>query len=310
MFTWLGGFFQNAALAGGALAGSIPIIIHLLNRQRFKKVVWAAMHWLWASYKKSQRRLQIEQLILLLIRILVLVLLAFALARPALQQGMGLIAGRAAAHRVIVLDNSFSMGQQVGGHPLFDKAKETAIELANNVTLSDEVDVILANSGADEIIASTSLRKQEITNNIKAASLSDGGTDIPKSIAAACRLLNERKTKNLRREIIVVTDQTRAGWEDSNHQPRRVMGADETAIAKAFEDPKSRPTVKVIRLAGEKENDNLAAIGIDIDEKVVPARVDTQMVATIKNFSESAQKEIKVTLKIVGSPGTELEFAL
>src|SRR5436309_6689100 len=100
---FLANLFANPLLAYGAAAGSIPVVIHLLNRQRFKKVVWAAMHWLWASYKKSQRRLQIEQLILLLIRILVLVLLAFALARPALQQGMGLIAGRAAAHRVIVL---------------------------------------------------------------------------------------------------------------------------------------------------------------------------------------------------------------
>jgi hypothetical protein len=297
-------FFANPALVGGALAGSIPVVIHLLNRQRFKKVVWAAMHWLWASYKKSQRRLQIEQLILLLIRILVLVLLAFALARPALQQGMGLIAGRASAHRVIVLDNSFSMGQQVGGHPLFDAAKDAAVELATNLALSDEVDVILANSGADEVIASSSLRKQDIANNIKAAMLSDGGTDIPKSIAAGCRILNERKTKNLRREIIVITDQTRAGWEDSNHQPRRVMGADEDAIAKAFEDPKSRPCVKIMRLAGEKENDNLAAVSVDIDEKVVPARVDTQILATVKNYSESTQKSVKVTLKIDGEEAT------
>src|SRR5437764_8579890 len=103
-------FFANPALVGGALAGSIPVVIHLLNKQRFKKVIWGAMHWLWASYKKSQRRLQIEQLILLLIRILVLVLLGLALARPALQETMGMLSGRSAVHRVIILDNSYSMG--------------------------------------------------------------------------------------------------------------------------------------------------------------------------------------------------------
>src|SRR5213595_1611146 len=119
MFSFFSSLFTNGALAaGGIAAGSIPIIIHLLNKQRFKKVIWGAMHWLWASYKKSQRRLQIEQLILLLIRILVLVLLAFALARPALQEGMGLLTGRASVHRVIILDNSYSMGQLVGGKPL------------------------------------------------------------------------------------------------------------------------------------------------------------------------------------------------
>src|SRR5437764_912496 len=49
-------FFANSLLLWGTAAASIPIIIHLLNRQRFKRVMWAAMHWLWASYKKSRRR--------------------------------------------------------------------------------------------------------------------------------------------------------------------------------------------------------------------------------------------------------------
>jgi len=54
---------------------SAPVIIHLLNRQRYRRITWAAMHWLLASFKKSSRRLQIEDLILLIIRILILVLL-------------------------------------------------------------------------------------------------------------------------------------------------------------------------------------------------------------------------------------------
>jgi len=50
------------------------------------------MHWLLASFKKSSRRLQIEDLILLIMRILILVLLALALARPFLQES-GLLGG-------------------------------------------------------------------------------------------------------------------------------------------------------------------------------------------------------------------------
>ena len=46
----------TAAIAGGAL--SIPIIIHLLNRRRFKIVTWAAMRFLLAAQKKSSRRPQ------------------------------------------------------------------------------------------------------------------------------------------------------------------------------------------------------------------------------------------------------------
>src|ERR1017187_4447693 len=94
--------FWLAAL--GSATASIPIVIHLLNRQRYRKVPWAAMHWLWASFKKSRRRLQVEQLLLLIVRTLILLLLALALARPLLQYAAGLLAGRAALQRVIVLD--------------------------------------------------------------------------------------------------------------------------------------------------------------------------------------------------------------
>jgi hypothetical protein len=299
MFSFLSSFFANPALVGGAMAGSIPIIIHLLNKQRFKKIVWGAMHWLWASYKKSQRRLQIEQLILLLIRILVLVLLAFALARPALQEGMGLLAGRASVHRVIVIDNSYSMGQLVGGKPLFNKAKDLAVELAEKMTLSDEVDVLLSNASSDDLIATSSATRQDVLNQIKTATLGDGGTDIPKSIASACRILNDRKSKS-RREIIVITDETRSGWERMDHQPRRVSGDDETAINKAFGDPRGKPRILVSRLHGEKEVENLAAVRVEVDEKVVPVGVDTQLLGTIQNFSNSPAKNVKVKLKVDG----------
>ncbi|HYF51641.1 MAG TPA: VWA domain-containing protein [Planctomycetota bacterium] len=298
MLSFLTSFFGNPALLGGAAAGSIPIIIHLLNRQRFKKIAWAAMHWLWASFKKSQRRLQIEQLILLIIRVLLLVLLAFALARPALQEGFGIVSGTSALHRVIVLDNSYSMGQQVGGTTLFQKAKDRAIELTGKLTPADEVDVILANVLYEELTPKSTMAKDEVVNLIKAAPLSDGGTDMPRAVAAACRLLNERKSSNARKEIVVITDKSRSAWEQGS-QPRRISGDDETAVQTAFSNPKSKPRILVMRLSGDKEVDNVAAVSVEVDEKIVPARVETQFIGTVQSFSDS-NKSVKVKLKIDG----------
>src|SRR5438270_5091413 len=68
----------TAAVAGGAV--SIPIIIHLLNRRRFKIVTWAAMRFLLAAQKKSSRRMRVEQLLLLLVRCLIVLLLILAMA--------------------------------------------------------------------------------------------------------------------------------------------------------------------------------------------------------------------------------------
>src|SRR5687768_16210926 len=69
------------AVAGLALA-SIPIVIHLLNRRRFKTVQWAAMDFLLRAMKKNRRRLKFEQWLLLATRCALLALLGLALARP------------------------------------------------------------------------------------------------------------------------------------------------------------------------------------------------------------------------------------
>src|SRR5947199_9357832 len=76
--------FLNPIMLAGLVAISVPIIIHLLNRRKFQKVVWAAMRFLRLSVEQNQRRMKIEDLILLVLRCLLLVLLALALPRPAL----------------------------------------------------------------------------------------------------------------------------------------------------------------------------------------------------------------------------------
>ena len=75
--------FLNAIMLAGIAAVSVPIIIHLLNRRKFKTITWAAMKFVKLSVDQNQRRMRIEDLILLLIRCALVALLALALARPA-----------------------------------------------------------------------------------------------------------------------------------------------------------------------------------------------------------------------------------
>ena len=55
--------FETPALAAAAAGGavSIPIIIHLLNRKRYRIVPWAAMRFLLAAQRKTSRKVRIEQ---------------------------------------------------------------------------------------------------------------------------------------------------------------------------------------------------------------------------------------------------------
>jgi hypothetical protein len=88
---------------GGALVSS-PILIHLINRMRFKRIRWAAMEFLLKSQKRNRRRLIIEQIILLLLRILLVLLAAFLLARF---KAFG--AGSQGATHLVVIDDTLSM---------------------------------------------------------------------------------------------------------------------------------------------------------------------------------------------------------
>ena len=57
--------FANPGLLAGMAAASMPILIHLLNRRKFRETRWAAMRFLLAAIRKNQRRIRIEQWLLL-----------------------------------------------------------------------------------------------------------------------------------------------------------------------------------------------------------------------------------------------------
>src|ERR1043165_5077692 len=66
----------------GLVAVSVPIIIHLINRLRYKKVQWAAMEFLLKAMQRHKRKLLMEQLILLLLRCLLILLIVLLIVRP------------------------------------------------------------------------------------------------------------------------------------------------------------------------------------------------------------------------------------
>ena len=110
----LGGFVNAGLLAGLSLA-SVPLIIHLLNRQRHKPMPWAAMRFVQAAWKKTRRRVQLENLILLLLRMAAMALLALAVARP-FTGAKSPFAGLTESRRdlVLLVDGSASMGWREG----------------------------------------------------------------------------------------------------------------------------------------------------------------------------------------------------
>ncbi|MFW6108081.1 MAG: BatA domain-containing protein [bacterium] len=79
--------FVKWTMLAGLVAVAIPIIIHLLNRRRAQTVDWGAMQFLLASLARRNRRLMIEEMLLLALRCLLLALLVLAMARPFVPAG-------------------------------------------------------------------------------------------------------------------------------------------------------------------------------------------------------------------------------
>ena len=80
--------FLAPLLLLGTLAIASPIIIHLLARRQVKRVPWAAMRFLQKAVERHQRRMNLEDIILMCLRCTLLLLLAIALAR---EGGIGIL---------------------------------------------------------------------------------------------------------------------------------------------------------------------------------------------------------------------------
>src|SRR5687767_3152114 len=117
-------FFLNTYFLGALALASVPIIIHLLNRRRFQIIEWAPMKYLKLTIRKNRRRMRIEQLLLLALRTAMVLALVLAVARPVVSgSGLGWFASRGRTARLLVLDDSLSMGYQAEGKSAFERAK-------------------------------------------------------------------------------------------------------------------------------------------------------------------------------------------
>src|SRR5205085_2187589 len=103
---------------------SIPIIIHFINRMRFRRVKFAAMEFLLASQKRNRRRLLLEQLLLLLLRVLVVMAVVFLISRPILNAAQMAFFQGQKTHHVVLLDDSASQQEIQGEKSAFQHGIE------------------------------------------------------------------------------------------------------------------------------------------------------------------------------------------
>lgn len=114
-----------------------PLVIHLINLLRYRRVEWAAMEFLLASRKRYRTRAILRQLLLLALRTIAIAGLVFGLAQPRWRSAFAGLFGGGGQH-LVLLDDSFSMGDlstatggpASGGESAFDRGRRVVERVA------------------------------------------------------------------------------------------------------------------------------------------------------------------------------------
>ena len=136
--------FLNAILAFGTLAFTVPLIVHLLNRSRYRTVDWGAMIFLQEQHPSNSRKLEWKHLLLLIIRCMIPICLALAMARPFLS-GSSILGIQEPIATVIILDDSLSMqAKPNGGLTRWTTALQSIDDILKSLPDGSESHLVLA----------------------------------------------------------------------------------------------------------------------------------------------------------------------
>lgn len=135
--------FATPALLGFLSLGLIPIIIYLINRQRYRRRPWAAMEFLLKAMKRHQRRLRLENLLLLLLRTLAILLFVFAMARPTLTTDALPVLGRQVRQEAVIIDASASTAARKTSRTTLEQARDQARQLLLGLQTGDRTAMLV-----------------------------------------------------------------------------------------------------------------------------------------------------------------------
>jgi len=276
--------FVHPAMLGGLALASLPIIIHLLNRRRFKTMEWAAMDFLLRAAVRNRRRVRLENLLLLLLRTALVLLLITAVARPFTrdQDALASLFGAAGpTERVLLLDDSHSMRAGQGNRSAFDSAKALAkrlVERLHDEKSSDRLTLLLGSRPRDaeegfRRVSVASAHGPRLARAIDALKPSDGSLDV---VAAIEAILADREEREDRIVVHVISDFRRRDWADG-------AGDIRPDVLKSLSALSERADVRLVDV-GSPPVANVGVVGLEPQDRAVIAGVPATFIARVKNY--------------------------
>ena len=291
--------FLNIALLAGTAALSIPILIHLFHKSRFKIVKWGAMHLLEAVLRTNQKRIQIEQWILLAIRCAIPVFLALAMARP-LWKGTRNLIGDAKTSTVVLLDNSYSMDAGRSGTSSYAIARDETLRLVNELRQGSEVHVVLMGEGGRGLLDTPSYDVSRVTQALSKTTAGFGTAKVPGALdftAGAFEGMHEST-----RQLVVLTDFQRVSFP----------ATEDALIGRALDRLKKQQVASNITFwdVGQEVKENVAIESLDFSRLMIGVGQKMQIRANLRNYGDANHPDLRVTLKVDGKDKAASQVAL
>jgi hypothetical protein len=292
--------FVHTPLLWGLLAAALPVLIHLLQLLRHRRVPWAAMEFLLASQKKNRVRVLLAQLLLLLLRVAAVVLLVLALAKPRLYGELSGLFGTATTHHVVLLDDSYSMSDRWDDTTAFDEAKSVVARLAEQASREVRAQTFtllrFSRAGAGGRAAHPDLLQSPIgpdfTNRLR--KLLDGlapsqtaAGPLP-ALEALGPVLGDASAEH--RVIYLVSDFRARDWAD----PRDLR----THLAQFHRSGAALCLVQCV----DQAHPNLAIADLAPGDDIRAAGVPLSMEVTVQNFGPAAARNVPVVVVADGQP--------
>ena len=312
--------FVNPLLLFGLAMVSAPVIIHILNKRRYRVQNWAAMDFLLAAQVSNRRRVKFEDLILLLLRMAIIGFLVMAVARPVLRG----LAGWREDSRIVVMDDSFSMEAVSATGKVFDTARESAVSQVQDamggsvpvsVWLGSRPESLLgkvegqvqggvvtggspAGTSAETL---ASLAGRDLLDSLREVATSDLPLDFPRVLR---KLIDEAKSSAapLVRSVVLVSDYRRRDWLAED-------GSLADSLEVLFEEIKREDLVDGFNFqfvdVSSGSLDNTAITGFSIESDPVLAGVPVRIAVEVTNYGKEPRVRVEGNVEVGGSDSDE-----
>ncbi len=268
-------FLAPLFLVASAAIG-IPIVVHLIQRERKRVILFPSLMFVQRIPYQSVRRRRIRHWALLLMRCAALLLIVAAFARPFLKhEGVAAAALGGTREIVVLLDHSASMGY--GDH--WDRAKDAARSAIRSLGANDKATLVLFSRNAEESMRATP-DKGRLEGAVNAAKVDADSTRFGPALKLAESILTRSSAR--RREAIVISDFQRAGW----------TGSEDVHFPEGW-------TVNAVSVATPNAN-NISVPSVTFARAEFSGQERVTVSAGIANKGNAAVADVPVTLEMEG----------